>query len=67
MLPDEGVGPEVVGASLDVHDLLADSHGLAFDMQPAAPLPRPGPYGPELTELLDTAVVTAMRGLPDYA
>lgn len=52
VLPGEGVGPEVVGAALDVLDAVADSCGLTFDVQPAAPLPRPGPYGPELTDEL---------------
>src|SRR5437870_11905454 len=52
VLPGEGVGPEVVAAALDVLDAVANSHGLRFDVHPAAHLPRPGPYGPELTDEL---------------
>lgn len=49
IFPGEGIGPEVVGASLIVLDAVADTFGMAFDVRTAPGLEPPGRFGPELS------------------
>ena len=50
VLPGEGIGPEVVGASLTVLDAVAEAFGLEFELRMAEELGPPGPYGQLLDE-----------------
>jgi 3-isopropylmalate dehydrogenase len=50
VLPGEGIGPEVVAASLTVLDAVADTFGFEFELRVSEELGPPGPHGRRLDE-----------------
>jgi 3-isopropylmalate dehydrogenase len=53
VLPGEGIGPEVIAASLLVLDAVGTAHGLALDVRPAPDLGPPGRYGSTMRTDMD--------------